>query len=168
MIGLFLIFLALLLLVGFVAAAVYYTKHPQTQSIAAAPLPYRRREYFFTRSEQQLFRILSEKLDSKRFRVFPKVRLGDFIETTNGGDERWGSWNRIKSRHVDFLIWDNQAGKVVVAIELDGNSHNGTGAKEADGFKNEVFKTIGLPLHRIRVGSDFAHEVDQLRQDLGL
>lgn len=129
-------------------------------------LPYRQKQYFFSRSEQEFFNILNAHLDAYRYTVFPKVRMGDFIETTNNGTERYGSWNRIKSRHVDFLIWDLVERKVVFGIELDGNSHNGQKAQEVDHFKNDVYDVIGLQLHRIRVGSDFKTEIINLLKPL--
>lgn len=128
--------------------------------------PFKKKTYFFNTSEQKFFELLETGIDKNRYSVFPKVRLGDYIETTNGGNERWGSWNRIKSRHVDFLIWDKSISQIVLAIELDGGSHNRYAAKDGDSFKDKLFKTIGIELVRVRVGTNFEQEIATIQQKL--
>jgi len=129
-------------------------------------LPFRFKKYFFTKSEQEFFRILEQQIDHSRFTIFPKVRLGDFVETTAKGEKRQASWNRIKSRHVDFLIYDTQKSLIAVAIELDGNSHNSERAQKSDDFKNRLYSSIGLELVRVKVGTDFATEISQILEKL--
>lgn len=153
-----------LLVIAFILKNIFLEQKIETE--AEIGMPYRLKHYFFNSSENSFFSILKERIDTKRFLIFPKVRLGDFIETTNSGDERWGSWNRIKSRHIDFIIWDKGQSKIVCGIEIDGKSHNSPKAQKNDVFKDTLFKTIGLPLHRIRVGSDFASQIDQISNSM--
>ncbi len=54
-------------------------------------LPYRLKRFFFTKSEHEFFRILMNKIDHSKFTVFPKVRLGDFVETIADWEERQSS-----------------------------------------------------------------------------
>lgn len=167
MFGPLFIVVALLILGALVYAAVFLERNASSrESKASEVLPFQLKHHFFTSSEFQFFTMLRAKLDRQHYDIFPKVRMGDYIKTTNGGTERFGSWNRIKSRHVDFVIWDNQGGKLAMAIELDGNSHNGDRAKKADDFKDEVFKIVGLEIVRVRVGSDFAAEIEKICQRL--
>lgn len=125
-------------------------------------LPFRLKSNFFTRSEWEFFRILKEQTDHTQFTVFPKVRLGDFIETTAQGDQWRGNWNKIRAKHVDFLIWNTQKNRIAIAIELDGNSHNSQKMQKSDDFKNKVYPSIGLELVRVRVGTDFAVEISSI------
>ena len=69
-------------------------------------LPYYAKPYFFSRSEQEFYNILNSKLDAHRYTIFPKVRLGDFIEVNHDerGNRTW--WNKIRAKHIDYLIWD--------------------------------------------------------------
>lgn len=138
----------------------------KTEIEAEISMPYQLKHYFFNNSENSFFAILKDRIDSKRLLIFPKVRLGDFVETTNSGDERWGSWNRIKSRHIDFIIWNKEQGRIACGIEIDGKSHNSPKAQKGDAFKDTLFKTIGLPLYRVRVGSDFASQIDQISNSI--
>jgi len=129
-------------------------------------LPFKLKEFFFTRSEQEFFNILKSQIDHSKYSIFPKVRLGDFIETTAKGGDWIENWNRIKSKHIDFLIWNIQKKVVVFAIEIDGNSHNNTKMQKSDKFKNKLYSTIGLRFKRIKIGQNFISEVSKILSEL--
>lgn len=162
---LFIAVFALILIVG-VALVVIKLLPPQPQE--EKPLPYRAKQYLFSRSEHEFLRILQEHIDTKRYMVFPKVRLADFIEVTARGNEYQGWWNKIKSKHVDFLVWDVQNNKIALAIELDGKSHSSEKVQVRDGFVNRLYEEIGVRLERVRVGSNFAAEIDNLSSVLNV
>ena len=116
-------------------------------------------------SEAALFGILSRHMP-RGFHVHGKVRLEDIIRVKRGLPEqlRWAARGRVKSRHVDFLI-TNKSGKPVMAIELDGASHNVRNPSEADKVKMALFKAAAIPLRRISVGENFepiASEIGRL------
>lgn len=129
-------------------------------------LPFQMKTYFFTRSEQQFFRILEELIDHSKFTIFPKVRLGDFVKVSSSKEEWRKNWNKIRAKHVDFLIWDKQKNIIVVAIELDGKSHSSEKMMKSDTFKNKLYPSIGLELVRVRVGTDFESEIRTILQRL--
>ncbi len=147
--------LALALFVGVGLLARYIRTRRHSFLADSATSSYRLKPHFFSQSEFAFFQTLSSTLPADQFRIFPKVRLGDYIEPTGSGRARYGNWQRIKSRHVDFLVWDTHRGRPVLAIELDGHSHESTTVQATDAFKDQLFQTIGLPLHRVQVGSDF-------------
>ena len=70
------------------------------------------------------------------------------------GDIRWKLRQRVRSRHVDFLII-NRDGHPVMAIELDGSYHQRPESRNADDLKDGLFKSVGVPLQRVIVGEDF-------------
>ncbi|MCK5490270.1 MAG: DUF2726 domain-containing protein [Candidatus Pacebacteria bacterium] len=76
-------------------------------------------------SEQALYINLQKNL-SDTFIVLSKVRIEDFVKVKTGiaKNKRFGFRNKIKSRHIDFLICDLATTKPILAIELDGASHN--------------------------------------------
>lgn len=90
------------------------------------------------------------------FHVHGKVRLEDIIRVKKGLPQkaRWAARGRVKSRHVDYVITDS-TGRPVLAIELDGRSHNARNPSESDKVKTALFKAAGLPLRRILVGENF-------------
>lgn len=136
-------------------------------AVKEVPLPYRSKRYFFSRSEQQFLSILHEKIDRNKYLIFPKVRLADFIEVTVKGKEYQGWWNKIRSKHVDSLVWDIAQNKITLAIELDGKSHNTEKMKIRDEFVEKLYKTVGVRLERVEVGSDFSASLEVMIKSLG-
>jgi hypothetical protein len=134
----------------------------QQEKESKVALPYRQKQYFFSRSELEFFKILNSKLDAHKYTVFTKVRLADFVEVLPEERENRAWFNKIKSKHVDYLVWDLVDEKIALAIELDGKSHNGSAATKSDTFKDEMYEAIGLRLERVRVGSSFAEEATRL------
>ena len=131
-------------------------------------LPYQKKRYFFSRSEKEFLRILNESVDKERYLIFTKVRLADFIEVTTKGEGYLKWWNKIKSKHVDFLIWDIQENRIILAIELDGKSHKSEKTKERDMFVNKLYETVKIRLERVEVGSDFSTEVKKVVELLNI
>ncbi len=160
------LYIAVFVLVILVGGAVVVIKLLNTQPEEEKPLPYRAKKYLFSRSEHEFLRILQEHLDTKRYMVFPKVRLADFIEVTAPKEEFQGWWNKIRSKHVDFLIWDVQENKIVLAIELDGKSHNSEKMQKRDEFVNKLYERIGVRLERVQVGDDFTKKTKELTEKL--
>ena len=99
------------------------------------------------------------KIDHARFSVFPKVRLADFIEVTEKGEGFQPAFNRIKSKHIDFLIYNIEKDSLVLAIELDGRSHMSEKAQARDVFVEKLYKAVGVRLVRVKVGESFEDEV---------
>ncbi len=114
---------------------------------------YRKKDRVMNESEQALFINLQKTLGD-RYIVLSKVRIEDFVEATHGVGG-YGARGRIKSRHVDFLICDRATTKPLLAVELDGKSHQGEDRQKRDRFVDELYKTIALPIRHIPVGSNF-------------
>lgn len=114
---------------------------------------YRKKDRVMNESEQALFINLQKTLGDQ-YIVLSKVRIEDFVEVTRGAGG-YGARGRIKSRHVDFLICDRATTKPLLAVELDGKSHQGEDRQERDRFVDELYKTINLPIRHVPVGSNF-------------
>ncbi len=89
-----------------------------------------------------------------------------FIEVTASKEEYQGWWNKIRSKHIDFLIWDVRGNKIALAIELDGKSHNSEKMQERDAFVNKLYERIGVRLERVRGGDDFRKKTKELTEKL--
>ena len=147
-----------LLAIGFVLLLIFKSKQPNTDT----PWPYRSKKYFFSRSEQEFLKALSAAINHQKFIIFPKVRLADFIEVTVSGAEYQKWWNKIRSKHIDFLIWNIEQSKVVLAIELDGKSHESEKMIERDEFIEKLYETVGLKLERVKVGEDYNSRAQEI------
>lgn len=75
------------------------------------------------------------------------MRIADILETIKGK----GYYKRrdlVLPKHVDFLICDRNF-KPVLAIELDGKSHQRKDRIERDILIDQIFEDVDLKLERI-------------------
>jgi hypothetical protein len=75
------------------------------------------------------------------------------------GEDRWRKTphgRRLSQKHIDFTLYDRRSLSVVIAIELDDASHDEPSRKARDRFVNEVFRSVCVPLVRIRAASRYS------------
>lgn len=113
-----------------------------------------------TKSEYTFFKTLQKILDNDKYIICPKVRLEDFIDVTDK-QEIFKYRGYIKSRHVVFLICDNNL-HILFAIELDDKTHNSEKAKNTDEFKNKLFEKIGIKLYRIKTEDNYEISINNI------
>lgn len=105
------------------------------------------KKLLLTKTEYRFYKILKVKCDQKGILICPKVRMEDFLYVT--ARENVGKYRGyIKSRHIDFILCDENL-YMLAGLELDDPSHHTASAKAVDQFKNNVFKSIKVPLYRI-------------------
>lgn len=119
----------------------YWLLRPQPD-----PFPYESREALMSESELAFFEVLEEALEDE-YRIYSKVRLEDVIQVRPGTDSRsaFTARNRIKSRHVDFLLCDPESMEIIASIELDDRSHERQDRIERDIFVDEALRVSGVP-----------------------
>ena len=125
-------------------------------------LPYEINETILTERERSFYRILKPVADKLELQICPKVRLADIVSIKKGTKD-WQKWfNKIRSKHIDFLLCDYDM-NIVLLVELDDSSHESERAKKNDALKNAIF---GSRLVRIRSLKENVEEVlvDALRR----
>ena len=134
-------------------------------SSRAVTFPYVRRSRLFTEAEARFLRVLREAAPDVH--VLGKVRLEDVIVAKSGlsQSERQAARNRIKSRHLDFVLVDPASTRVICAVELDDSSHSSAQAQRSDAFKDRALAAAGVPLLRVPARSSYA--VEELRTLVG-
>lgn len=118
---------------------------------------------FVNAPERALFQVLV-RTKPRHGHVMSKVRLEDILSVRDeikDGRLRWRYRQRIKSRHVDFALIDEE-GRFLCAIELDGTAHNNAQVQMVDDFKDRIFKNAGLPLIRLRTDQDLPRAARQI------
>ena len=125
-------------------------------------LPVAVKKSFFSRSELVFFDTLNAVLDGTPYTVFPNVRLNDLF--TIGGEEKRSTYSRLRDKHVDFLIVARSGYAPVLAIELDGASHETEVQQKRDQVKDLVFRSAGLTL--LRFGARQPHAAPALAAQL--
>ena len=121
---------------------------------------------FVNRSELAFYHALRRVLP-RGYSLHSKTRLEDIarVKPYIKGEGRWKLRARVKSRHVDFLIIDDN-GAPHIAIEVDGSSHNNKDTRNADSLKDGIFEAIGLLLIRVRTGENFAEAAQEIVKKL--
>ena len=130
-----------------------------TEITADNGLNYIKNDYLLTKTELNFYRELIKITNELNLVIFPKIRLADIFKHNELKD-----FNKIKSKHIDFLLCDKSNCKIRLAIELDDYSHNTNKALKNDNFKNEIFKQTNLPLIRIKVNN--IYNIEELKEKI--
>ncbi len=119
-------------------------------------LPYRLRDDFLSRAEQNFFHVLQKAVDG-RWLIFTKVSLGDLFYAQSGNRAQNQSYrNKINRKHVDFLLCRPDTLRPVLGIELDDASHQRADRQARDAFVEDIFAAAELPLFRQPVRQTYA------------
>lgn len=80
--------------------------------------------------------------------VMSKVRVPDLIRVRKGlgRSERSSAFNRIKSKHVDFVLCEPVTMRVMCVIELDDKSHRSEKVQRRDALMDSIYAAAGLPI----------------------
>ncbi len=124
---------------------------------------YKKKQSVMSKSESAFFFELQRQLPVGYF-IFPKMRVADILDIPNG-DNYYQRRNEALPKHVDFLICDYHF-KPIVAIELNGNSHNNFKQQLNDRAKNTMFKSSGLILETVNVGESFTESIRRITEDI--
>ena len=135
-----------------------------TPSGSVAPsLPYRRKDFLLSRAERSFFGVLQQVV-ADQYLVFAMVRLADLVYIARGTEKRQSHFNRIQSKHIDFVLCDKDAVRPLLAIELDDSSHKRNDRRDRDSFVDSALQAAGLPL--LRVPARKGYNPDDLRQSI--
>lgn len=122
----------------------------------AEDYPYERAA-LFSPAERSFLAVLEQAI-AGRSRVLGKVRLGDVVNVKSGltrGD-RQSAFNRVQSKHVDFIVCDPATLTVQFVVELDDKSHRQASRRERDGFVDKVLDAAEIPIFRFAVKRSYS------------
>jgi len=112
--------------------------------------PYERKNPLFTPAERSFLGVLDQAV-SPDYRVFGQVRMADVMSVSKGLDKssRQQAFNKIQSKHFDFVICRASDLSISLVIELDDKSHSAPKRQERDKFMNSATQAAGIPLLRV-------------------
>ncbi len=111
-------------------------------------LSYRVRDDFLSSAERSFYHVLRTAVGDWAV-ICPKVSLGDLFYAKSGVHRTNNNLNnRIRQKHIDFLLCDPRSTQPLLGIELDDSSHSRADRQERDTFVDQVFAVAGLPLFR--------------------
>ena len=106
--------------------------------------------FLLTKKEWAFYQSLKPITDKHNLHILSKVRLADLVEVKKGlnNSQKYKAFNKIKSKHVDFVLANPKNLAIKCVIELDDNSHNEIDRQQRDFFLDKVCETVKLPLIR--------------------
>lgn len=128
-------------------------------------MPYKKAN-LLTKTEYTFLIPLLKECNKRKLMVCPKVRLEDIAYVTDT-ENRQKYRGYVRARHIDFILVNTRY-ETIAGIELDDSSHNSEEAAIIDEFKNKVFITIGVPLIRINVGTNYQEQICMAFDELEL
>lgn len=117
---------------------------------------YHKRGSLFTPAERSFLSVLDQAV-SDQYRVFGKVRVADILNPAKGMSRKnWQvAFNKISSKHFDYILCSKETLGVIAAIELDDKSHLSARAKKRDVLLESACDSAGLPLIRFQAKSGY-------------
>lgn len=124
---------------------------------------YVQRRALLSPAERSFYGVLDQSL-SDHFQIFTKIRTGDIFtpKFTLSRAEYTIAWNKIKAKHIDFILCDKETLSIIALIELDDSTHNRPQTIERDKFINSVCSKTGIPLIRFKV--EYSYQLEQVRK----
>jgi len=159
------LFVAALLFIGFIL----FTKNKRSQSDLKKDnsFPYFKISALLTPAELSFYHVLKIAV-SEQYDIFAKVRLADLIAVNKGMVRaEWGkAFNKIKSKHIDFVLCDKNTSEILCVIELDDRSHSQVKRQQRDEFVTKVLDVTRIPFVRFDVARTY--QSDTVSKDIKL
>lgn len=122
--------------------------------------PFFRRQFLLSKPEKYFYNILREVFGN--YTILTKVRLADLVEANRRHPKWQANFNRIRSKHVDFVICDAWLCPLV-AVELDGSSHKRIDRQQRDKLVDKILKDASLEIVHVQRQKRYFHkEIRQL------
>jgi len=123
-------------------------------------MPYNKK-YLLTKNEWVFYKKIKPICDENNLHIISKVRLADIVEVKKdiNNKDKQKYFNKIKNKHVDFILCNPENLAIIALIELDDRSHERKDRIESDTFKDKLFSTVGYKLIRLKTSDTFEKEL---------
>jgi hypothetical protein len=128
-------------------------------------LPYVSRGGLLSPAERSFIGVLERAIEDE-YRVMAKVRMADLIKTKSGlgPSERQKAFNKIQSKHLDFVLCCPDDFSVAGVVELDDSTHRKRRRRERDAFVDRALRSAGISVTRIPAQRSYS--VGEVRERL--
>ena len=128
-------------------------------------LPYQKK-YLLTKNEWKFYKNIKHLCDENNIHIIAKVRFADLVEVQTELEykEKQRYFNKIKNKHIDFVLCKPENLEVIALLELDDISHQRKDRKESDELKNKICEKVGYKLIRVKNIEEFKENLDTLTQ----
>lgn len=106
------------------------------------------RKNLLTKNEWYFYKGLRPIAQKYNLHILSKVRVADLVtpQSTLSHSEWHTYFNKIKAKHIDFLLCKPENLYPVLAIELDDGSHSKQNRKDRDILVDKIFENAGILL----------------------
>lgn len=105
------------------------------------------RKCIMTQNELLCYKVLLEIAKELNLILLCQVSLYSIVSSKNQYD---GSFNKIKSKSIDYVLITKKSGEIKLCIELDDTTHNQPNRIERDIFIDQLFENLKINLLRIK------------------
>jgi len=124
---------------------------------------YNSKQKLFSPAEATFFGVLKLALGDD-FHIFSKVRVADLLEPAGPGSQWRSAFNRISSKHLDFVVCKTGSWDIIAVVELDDASHSRRDRAARDAFMDSSLQNAGIPIVRVKAKATYA--VPELRNQI--
>ena len=119
----------------------------------------------FTPAERSFLGVLNSVLKDEAS-ILGKVRVADIITPAKGlPRSHWQrAFNKISSKHIDFVLCNKNDFSILCAIELNDKSHNNHKRKQRDAFLEKACEAASLPLVQFKAQAGYS--IDEVKNQL--
>jgi len=144
----------ILIIFAFIISVIAFLKQFSKRNTGV--YPYEKQLTLFTPSERSFLMLLDISMGN-RYRIMGKVRLGDLIKVAPGisPSKAQKAFNRISSKHVDFVACDSVSLSPSFVIELDDSSHKLLSRTQRDNFVNNALGAAGIPIFHFAANKQY-------------
>jgi hypothetical protein len=127
--------------------------------------PYESYDSLLSPAERSFFGVLQQALQGE-FTPLAKVRLADILRVHHSvsAQRRAAAFNRVSSKHVDFVICASDTFRVVGVIELDDKSHRGQFRQRRDQFLDAALAAADIPV--LHISAQRSYSIPDVRSRL--
>ncbi len=127
--------------------------------------PYEPYDSLLSPAEHSFSGVLQQALQGE-FTPLAKVRLVDILQVQRGlsAQRRAAAFNRVSSKHADFVICASDTFRVIGVIELDDKSHRGESRQRRDQFLDAALAAAGIPV--LHVPAQHSYSIQAVRNRL--
>lgn len=138
------------------------------RAVNTGKLPFIKKINTLSESEKVFFRFLENLSTIKdNYYIFPQLSISKLVTLPINLKRNYALINKIDRKSVDFVLFDKNTLNPIVAIELDGASHNAIDRQERDEFVDKVFESAGVRLVHIN-RNDNGYNSEEILKIIGL
>lgn len=138
-------------------------RYYQTNNYNNTNTDYKKIDYLLTPGELKFYKSLLKAIEDTNLYICPKVRLADIVIVNN--NKNFAKYfNKIKSKHIDFILCDKKTMSIIKAIELDDKSHLKSNRLDRDMFINKLLNDVGIPI--LRYKASYSYDIEEIKNKL--